>query len=193
MDLDRVVEIVETFHVERNQRRPPARDTRIVRAEGDPERRPGPSQDQGIAEIRTTQTADVLDANQIDAVGRGIERHARVLGEGGPAVVVDEHEGLGRQAARRKNRAGRMDLDLVHRLTHWMVFGRGLEHAQTVALLVPEDRVVIRIPRQCLDPPQLTSEQNIIIDGQAIPPCESNSGDFRRVIPEGHFRLVDRA
>ena len=47
-----------------------------------------PAQDQVIAEVVAPQAADVLDPDEVIAVGRSVERHPRVLGERRPAVVV---------------------------------------------------------------------------------------------------------
>ena len=45
------VEAVEAGHVQGHQRRPAARDVRVLGAQGDLERRVGPAQDQVIAEV----------------------------------------------------------------------------------------------------------------------------------------------
>ena len=76
-------------------------------------------------------------------------------------------------------------------LAHRMLLGRGLEPADALARLAPEDAVVVGIARQRLDPDQLAAEPEVIIDGQVVPVRQADVRGRRRVVAERDLGLID--
>ncbi len=192
LHLDRPVKAVHAGDVESNERRAAPRYAGVLVLQFNPEARRRPAQHQVIAVAFAPEPPHVRDPGEIFSVGRHVKRDARILGHGRSAVVIGIGERGRRHPPRGKHRPGRMDLDLVHRLIHRMMLGRGLEHPHAQALLIPENRVIVRISRQRLNATQLAAEENVIIDGQVVPSRQPDARGRRRMIAKRHLRLIHR-
>ena len=66
---------------------------------------------------------------------------------------------------------------------------RRVEEADPLAADLVELAVVVRVPRQRLDPHQLAADEQVVVDRQLVPGLEADAGLGRVVVAEGDERL----